>query len=116
MSRVSPHRSCPLVGSQEFLNPQKIGIGGASRDRTDDLIVANDALSQLSYSPTSGVGFILTKRVGSHACVWGSSLPSCHVDHCGPEVFHKFPHTLNRDTLIVAVHAARILVGLGNPD
>jgi hypothetical protein len=28
-----------------------IGFGGASRDRTDDLIVANDALSQLSYSP-----------------------------------------------------------------
>ena len=28
------------------------GIGGASRDRTDDLIVANDALSQLSYSPS----------------------------------------------------------------
>jgi oxalate decarboxylase/phosphoglucose isomerase-like protein (cupin superfamily) len=26
--------------------------GGASRARTDDLIVANDALSQLSYSPT----------------------------------------------------------------
>jgi hypothetical protein len=29
-------------------------IGGASRDRTDDLIVANDALSQLSYSPFAG--------------------------------------------------------------
>ena len=29
-------------------------IGGASRDRTDDLIVANDALSQLSYSPMQG--------------------------------------------------------------
>ena len=27
-------------------------IGGAGRDRTGDLIVANDALSQLSYSPT----------------------------------------------------------------
>ena len=27
--------------------------GGASRARTDDLIVANDALSQLSYSPTA---------------------------------------------------------------
>src|SRR5215813_7529236 len=27
-------------------------FGGASRDRTDDLIVADDALSQLSYSPT----------------------------------------------------------------
>jgi hypothetical protein len=32
--------------------------GGASRDRTDDLIVANDALSQLSYSPTGqGIPF-----------------------------------------------------------
>jgi hypothetical protein len=29
-------------------------IGGASRARTDGLVVANDALSQLSYSPTSG--------------------------------------------------------------
>ena len=27
-------------------------FGGASRDRTDGLVVANDALSQLSYSPT----------------------------------------------------------------
>ena len=25
--------------------------GGANRDRTDDLITASDALSQLSYSP-----------------------------------------------------------------
>ena len=28
--------------------------GGASRDRTDGLVIANDALSQLSYSPTVG--------------------------------------------------------------
>ena len=28
--------------------------GGASRDRTDDLIRARDALSQLSYGPTKG--------------------------------------------------------------
>ena len=27
------------------------GSGGADRDRTDDLVVANDALSQLSYGP-----------------------------------------------------------------
>ena len=27
-------------------------IGGADRDRTDDLLIANEALSQLSYSPT----------------------------------------------------------------
>ncbi len=25
--------------------------GGADRDRTDDLVIANDALSQLSYGP-----------------------------------------------------------------
>ena len=39
-------------------------FGGASRDRTDDLIVANDALSQLSYSPTvSGfTNFISLRR------------------------------------------------------
>ena len=30
-------------------------FGGASRARTDDLIVANDALSQLSYSPKHGL-------------------------------------------------------------
>ena len=35
--------------------------GGASRDRTDDLIVANDALSQLSYSPTRQ-GWIVVAR------------------------------------------------------
>jgi hypothetical protein len=29
------------------------GVGGRDRGRTGDLIVANDALSQLSYSPTS---------------------------------------------------------------
>ncbi len=27
-------------------------VGGAKRDRTADLLVANEALSQLSYSPT----------------------------------------------------------------
>ena len=33
--------------------------GGADRDRTDDLVIANDALSQLSYGPTGAlfVGF-----------------------------------------------------------
>ena len=30
----------------------KKGFGGAEQDRTADLLVANEALSQLSYSPT----------------------------------------------------------------
>ena len=29
-----------------------VDIGGAERDRTADLLVANEALSQLSYSPS----------------------------------------------------------------
>ena len=41
------------MARKDFSSRQVIeGFGGASRDRTDDLIVANDALSQLSYSPT----------------------------------------------------------------
>ena len=31
------------------------GVGGADRDRTDDLVIANDALSQLSYGPIGRV-------------------------------------------------------------
>src|SRR5215470_1965950 len=31
--------------------------GGASRDRTEDLIVANDALSRLIYSPSASIGW-----------------------------------------------------------
>ena len=34
-------------------------IGGASRDRTDGLVVANDALSQLSYSPLGKFGRVI---------------------------------------------------------
>ena len=30
-------------------------LGGAERDRTADLVIANDALSQLSYDPTGAV-------------------------------------------------------------
>ena len=30
--------------------------GGARRDRTADLVIANDALSQLSYGPVHGRG------------------------------------------------------------
>ena len=34
--------------------------GGAERDRTADLVIANDALSQLSYSPVP-TGLVCTK-------------------------------------------------------
>ena len=38
--------------------------GGAERDRTADLLVANEALSQLSYSPT-------TSLVYQRTALWG---------------------------------------------
>jgi hypothetical protein len=34
---------------------QRMGIGGADRDRTGGLLVANQALSQLSYSPVTAL-------------------------------------------------------------
>ena len=40
------------AGKAVFGRKLEIRFGGASRDRTDGLVVANDALSQLSYSPT----------------------------------------------------------------
>ena len=39
------------------------GLGGASRDRTGDLLHAMQALSQLSYSPTREARNVLTGAV-----------------------------------------------------
>ena len=46
------------VGSHELASSRASrlaggGAGGASRDRTGDLLVANQALSQLSYGPSA---------------------------------------------------------------
>ena len=38
-----------MLGLQNFWALE--GIGGAEGDRTPDLVIANDALSQLSYGP-----------------------------------------------------------------
>ena len=51
----------PTVSERKKMREFGRKFGGASRDRTDDLIVANDALSQLSYSPTCG-NFNFTSR------------------------------------------------------
>ncbi len=42
----------------------KSEIGGRDRDRTCDLVVANDALSQLSYTPTNGDVLNFSRGVG----------------------------------------------------
>jgi hypothetical protein len=40
-------------------------IGGAERDRTADLLIANEALSQLSYGPDRGRRNGAPQRVGA---------------------------------------------------
>jgi hypothetical protein len=46
-------RLCEFVFLRTSMNPRHRGIaaGGARRDRTDDLLLAKQALSQLSYGP-----------------------------------------------------------------
>lgn len=55
------------VGSQaqNWLGPNGDAgsdIGGDDRDRTDDLVIANDALSQLSYVPTKNLSYLHVLR------------------------------------------------------
>ena len=40
-----------LAASHTFFRAERFKLGGAGRDRTGDLLSANQALSQLSYSP-----------------------------------------------------------------
>ena len=47
--------ACLCVLNQREARVHKIG-GGARRDRTDDLLLAKQALSQLSYGPVGRVG------------------------------------------------------------
>jgi hypothetical protein len=48
-----PKRLQPNIRCQPWLTPniELVIFGGADRDRTGGLLVANQALSQLSYSP-----------------------------------------------------------------
>ena len=48
-ARPSIKENVPLFG--QVLDTTSLGSGGARRDRTDDLLNANQALSQLSYGP-----------------------------------------------------------------
>ena len=50
--RMACHERAPLNGVKRGESN-----GGADRDRTDDLVIANDALFRLSYSP-------IPKKVG----------------------------------------------------
>jgi hypothetical protein len=42
-------------------------VGGPERDRTADLLIANEALSQLSYGPSRPSGTEAPRPLGSNA-------------------------------------------------
>ena len=46
----SSHRAF-VLNKAGAIAPREVRHGGANRDRTDDLLVANQTLSQLSYGP-----------------------------------------------------------------
>ena len=57
------------VGPAQPKLAQRAKAGGAERDRTADLVIANDALSQLSYGPFGG-GNYERRRAVSSAGFW----------------------------------------------
>jgi hypothetical protein len=66
-------------GSHELASSRVVSsgglAGGASRDRTGDLLVANQTLSQLSYGPS----LIVTRRKGAKLWwVWEELHPRPH--------------------------------------
>lgn len=62
-ARASPLLRRGFAGLSFFPRQQAGGKNGADRDRTDDLVIANDALFQLSYSPL-GIRKSLGKGMG----------------------------------------------------
>ena len=50
-----PHTNSSFLSDELRRKPFGITAGGARRDRTDDLLLAKQALSQLSYGPALAV-------------------------------------------------------------
>ncbi len=59
----------PMVKNQSLFIPsldeESPLIGGDERDRTADLLLARQALSQLSYTPTLNRAFIIAEQIKS---------------------------------------------------
>ncbi len=55
-----------MEGRRADLEGDAKGIGGAERDRTAGLLVANEALSQLSYSPTGDLTILPANAISGN--------------------------------------------------
>jgi hypothetical protein len=58
--------------------------GGASRARTDGLVVANDALSQLSYSPTERTNYWTANLFYQRLVLRHYDARELALSHCRP--------------------------------
>ena len=66
---TSNHQAPPTLALRAKKIPtdsgQDLHFGGEEEDRTPDLVIANDALSQLSYSPTGNKILSFPHALGS---------------------------------------------------
>ena len=49
----------------------RLDVGGAERDRTADLLIANEALSQLSYGPAKAQWAIALRNPSASEAIYG---------------------------------------------
>ena len=80
-------------------------LGGDKRDRTVDLLLAKQALSQLSYTPNylvvhSGVLPSFISSLKALFCLPPTSLPSSGVSFDSPASLRAFPHPCFRAGLV----------------
>jgi hypothetical protein len=73
--RQRRHLRPKALGRRKPINHGRCGLpaGGARRDRTDDLLLAKQALSQLSYGPDAAHGADRTRSPGINADPFGPS-------------------------------------------
>src|SRR4051812_32852260 len=76
-SAESPPSCWRTFGAAALLTSK---AGGAERDRTADLLIANEALSQLSYSPKR---FLTGSTPTERERYLGIGLPSCQWQQAG---------------------------------
>jgi hypothetical protein len=62
MLRANEEAPISIASRHWLLHPRTSVAGGANRDRTDDLLLAKQALSQLSYGPAVPLHDALTGR------------------------------------------------------
>ena len=76
--RRDPPNQIPSVPNLRWRS--RIWDGGADRDQTDDLVVANDALYQLSYCPLGKGSYLETVDCKSTPILAQTAIPRA----CGP--------------------------------